>query len=56
MVGIARDCQLDVFPRFKRIVVTESACTAAVANSKPKANSYVKLLGISIGKMFSLEL
>jgi len=34
---------------------TEDARAAAVANAKSKATSYAKLLGISVGKVLSLE-
>ena len=36
-------------------VATEGARAAAVSNAKSKANSYAKLLGVSIGKVLSLE-
>ena len=36
-------------------LATEQARAAAVANAKSKASSYAKLLGTSIGKVFSLE-
>jgi uncharacterized protein YggE len=36
-------------------VATEGARAAAVANAKSKANSYAKLLGVSVGKVLSLE-
>jgi uncharacterized protein YggE len=34
---------------------TEDARAAAVANAKSKASSYAKLLGVSVGKVLSLE-
>ena len=36
-------------------VATEGARAAAVANAKSKATSYAKLLGVSVGKVLSLE-
>jgi uncharacterized protein YggE len=36
-------------------VATEGARAAAVANAKSKATTYAKLLGVSIGKVLSLE-
>jgi uncharacterized protein YggE len=36
-------------------IATEDARAAAVANAKSKATSYSKLLGISLGKVLSLE-
>ena len=36
-------------------IATEDARAAAISNAKSKASSYAKLLGISIGKVLSLE-